>query len=199
MEKMYFDEPQPKVQISNKKALVLLNETKEEEERIVPTEDGKEETEQFVQYAYDGEWIHCTKEKDILDACKAKVIEGIANYDDSPAVNTFYLADTAITWGSKKPNSPQKAVRMGLRQNIADAITDGTEAMEIWLNGKAFTFAPQVANDLMRQVENYAYACYNVTAQHKETVQGLATIEEVLEYDYTTGYPSKLRFEYKEE
>ena len=41
----------------------------------------------------------------------------------------------------------------------------------------------------------YALKCFNATAAHKKAVAKLNTVEEVLEYDYTKGYPEKLRYD----
>ena len=37
-------------------------------------------------------------------------------------------------------------------------------------------------------------ACYDNTASHKVNVSALTTVEEVMNYDYKTGYPNKLEF-----
>ena len=39
-----------------------------------------------------------------------------------------------------------------------------------------------------------ASACYDNTAQHKANVSALTIVEEVMNYDYKTGYPNKLEF-----
>lgn len=41
----------------------------------------------------------------------------------------------------------------------------------------------------------YALGCFNVTAAHKAAVEELTTIDEVLAYDYTKGYPERLKME----
>ena len=41
----------------------------------------------------------------------------------------------------------------------------------------------------------YALDCFNVTAAHKKAVAELNTVEEVLGYDYTKGYPEQLKME----
>lgn len=83
---------------------------------------------------------------------------------------------------------------MGLRQNIADKMTKGEENIAIWLNGKPITLPCAVAEEMMCNLEDYAYECFNVTAQHKANISKLGTVEDVIGYDYTTCYPQKLVF-----
>ena len=51
------------------------------------------------------------------------------------------------------------------------------------------------ASGLLSALEMYALECFNVTAAHKKAVAELNTVEEVLGYDYTKGYPEQLRME----
>ena len=45
---------------------------------------------------------------------------------------------------------------------------------------------------MLYAIEVYASACFDNTAKHKANVMALDSIEEVMSYDYTTGYPDKL-------
>jgi hypothetical protein len=47
---------------------------------------------------------------------------------------------------------------------------------------------------MLLAIELYASACYDNTQAHISTVMNLENIEEVNSYDYTSGYPEKLRF-----
>ena len=38
----------------------------------------------------------------------------------------------------------------------------------------------------------YALECYNKTAEHKNNVEALTAIDDIVSYDYTKGYPEKL-------
>lgn len=46
----------------------------------------------------------------------------------------------------------------------------------------------------LAQIQLYADRCYIVTETHKSNVNALKTIEEVDNYDITSGYPEKLNF-----
>ena len=41
-------------------------------------------------------------------------------------------------------------------------------------------------------IELYASACYDNTQRHLTNIGALSTVEEILAYDYTLGYPEKL-------
>ena len=47
---------------------------------------------------------------------------------------------------------------------------------------------------MLSSLELYALNCYNVTAQHKSSVEAMETVEELESYDYTEVYPEKLVF-----
>lgn len=129
-----------------------------------------------------------------LDGAKASKMREIEAYDKSEAVNSFIYAGETIAWTSADDRTPNKSIRMGLRQNIADKMTKGEENITIWLNGKPISLPCAVAEEMMCNLEDYAYECFNVTEQHKARVSELTDIEAVLAYDYTVGYPDKLSF-----
>lgn len=43
-------------------------------------------------------------------------------------------------------------------------------------------------------LELYAKACYNKTAEHAAEIKALKSVQDVLDYDITVGYPEKLTF-----
>lgn len=130
-----------------------------------------------------------------LEEAKEMLLAEIDAYDQSPAVNGFYLNGLLIPWSKDDPSSPNVDKRMGLRQNIADKVALGEENISIWMKGMSFTMPCAQAEVLMRSIENYAYECFNVTAAHKKAVSELNSIEEVEKYDITVGYPAQLRME----
>lgn len=127
-----------------------------------------------------------------LEEAKEMLLAEIDAYDNSSSVNGFILNGMLIPWSKDDPDSPNVEKRMGLRQNIADKVALGEKNISIWLKGMSFTMPCAQAEVLMRSIENYAYECFNVTASHKQAVSELTTIEEVIAYDYKTGYPKML-------
>ena len=49
--------------------------------------------------------------------------------------------------------------------------------------------------NMLQQLEVYAVKCYNQTSAHLAAIDDLTlTVEEILAYDFTAGYPEKLTF-----
>jgi hypothetical protein len=183
MEKFYFDEPQPQVQISNGKALVLLHE-KVEERTILSSEEGGT-TETLTQYVYDGAWIpDCTSEQGVLAAAKAYLTSKVTAYDASSSVNGFKLNGMTV-WLDKD-------TRVGLMNSTTIAKNMGNATTTLWLGGMKLEIDCDKAIALLSALEMYALECFNVTAQHKAEVEALTSLDEVAAYDYKAGYPDKL-------
>jgi hypothetical protein len=183
MEKFYFDEPQPQVQISNGKALVLLHE--KVEERTIPSSEEGGTTETTSQYVYDGAWIpDCTSEQGVLAAAKAYLTSKVTAYDASSSVNGFKLNGMTV-WLDKD-------TRMGLMNSTTIAKNMGNATTTLWLGGMKLEIDCDKAIALLSALEMYALECFNVTAQHKAEVEALTSLDEVAAYDITAGYPSQL-------
>lgn len=163
-----------------RQALVLLGESKEKREQESP--DG-EKTEVTV-YVYDATWLDLTKQHDPVAAAREDVLKQIAAYDTSSAVNGFML-NGAEVW-------LDKATRVGLMNSTTIAKAMGQATTTLWLGGTKLEVACDKAIQLLSALEMYALECFNVTAAHKKAVGELTSVEEVLTYDYTKGYPAKL-------
>lgn len=115
----------------------------------------------------------------------------IADYDTSPAVNSFKL-NGAEVW-------LDKATRVGLMNStsIEKAAGNGTTTLWFAIGGveTKIVVGCDTAIQMLSALEMYALACYNRTAQHKAAVAKLTTKEEVEAYDFTSGYPEKLTFD----
>lgn len=145
----------------------------------VPT-DELDESELSIQYEA---WKEKVQAAALEQAKKAKIAEIVA-YDQSSAVNAFYL------------NGEQHWLDFNLRDRVFAGneriAYKGREETSLWLDGKCFVMPIAAAQDLICTIEVYAKDCYNVTATHQAEVNKLTTIEEVKDYDYKTGYPEKL-------
>lgn len=121
-----------------------------------------------------------------LDQAKKEVIRKIDEYDTSANVNSFKINGVDV-WLSKD-------TRVGLMNSISIEKAAGKEQSVLWFNSICVTVNCDSAIQMLSTLELYALDCYNKTAQHKINVQNLSSIEEVHNYDYTQGYPSKLEF-----
>lgn len=121
-----------------------------------------------------------------LEKAKKAVIKKIDEYDKSAEVNSFFLNGIQV-WLDKD-------TRVGLMNSLTIERNAGKEESTLWFNSICVTINCDAAIQMLSSLELYALSCYNITAEHKVTVESLDTVEEVLEYDYTAEYPNKLSF-----
>lgn len=121
-----------------------------------------------------------------LESTKSKMTRRIHAYDSSSAVNEFTVSDVPI-W-------LDKATRVGLKLRFESEIAMGVTNTALWYEGVKFELETENAIKMLFAIELYASACYDNTQKHIANVNVLETIEEIENYDYTTGYPEKLRF-----
>lgn len=139
---------------------------------------------------YNTYFIENNKEKfkgKSVEEAKEMLIADITAYDTSSAVNGFVL-NGAVVW-------LDKATRVGLMNSTTIAKAMGQATTTLWLGDTKLEVACDMAIQLLSALEMYALECFNVTAAHKKAVGELTSVEEVLSYDYTKGYPEKLTME----
>lgn len=120
-----------------------------------------------------------------IDMAKAAKIAEIAAYSDSDAVNslTFNGLKTWLT-----PN-----VRANYLVSLDAAELLGETDITFVVEGVQASLPIKQVRLLLAKIQRYADACYIVTEGHKRAVRALQTVEEVEKYDYTKGYPEKLK------
>lgn len=121
-----------------------------------------------------------------LELAKKRVIRSIEDYDSSDNVNSFYLNGVKV-WLSKD-------TRVGLMNSLNIEKTAGKEISTLWFGNIKLDINTEAAIQMLSALELYALECYNKTAEHKGAVETLTSLEAVENYDYTTGYPTKLNF-----
>lgn len=193
MEKYYFNEAQPRLTVGDGVVLLLIN-GKEETEISggMPDENGLATTEAVERkvWVYDGVRLETggmTSEAALTAAAQKMVLEQIDKYDTSPSVNGFMLNGLRV-WLNKD-------TRVGLMNSTQIAKAMGKTTTTLWFGGMQIEVNCDKAIGLLSALEMYALECFNVTAAHKKAVAELNTVEEVLEYDYTQGYPEQLKME----
>ena len=122
-----------------------------------------------------------------LGYMKKAMLAYIEKYDASSSVNAFELNGMEV-W-------LDKATRVGLMNSTTIAKSMGQQKTTLWLGSYQLEVDCDKAIQLLSALEMYALECFNVTASHKATVGELKTIEEVLTYDYKSGYHDKLKME----
>lgn len=120
-----------------------------------------------------------------IDMAKAAKIAEIAAYSDSDAVNslTFHGIKTWLT----------RTVRDGYDTSITAAKNLGEPTVTFMVGDNEMQLPVEQARRVLDLVQRYADACFIVTERHKIAVRSLQTVEEVESYDYTKGYPEKLK------
>ena len=193
MEKYYFNEAQPRLTVGDGVVLLLIN-GKEETEISggMPDESGLATTEAVERkvWVYDGVRLETggmTSEAALTAAAQKMVLEQIDKYDTSPSVNGFML-NGQMVWLNKD-------TRVGLMNSTSIAKAMGQATTTLWLGDAKLVVECDKAIGLLSALEMYALECFNVTAAHKKAVAELNTVEEVLGYDYTQGYPEQLKME----
>ena len=190
MEKYYFDEAQPRLTVGDGVVLLLIN-GKEETEISggMPNENGLATTEAVERkvWVYDGVRLETggmTSEAALTAAAQKMVLAEIEKHDTSSVVNGFILNGQRV-W-------LDKATRVGLMNSTTIAKAMGQPTTTLWLGDVKLVVECDKAIQLLSALEMYALECFNVTAAHKKAVAEMSTVESVLEYDYTAGYPEVL-------
>lgn len=163
----------------------VLNEEMDAYECVECSMPVSDYSEAAVSEAY-AAWKAATANR-VLARAKREVLKQIEAYDTSSAVNGFVL-NGAEVW-------LDKATRVGLMNSTTIAKAMGQATTTLWLGDVKLEVACDKAIQLLSALEMYALECFNVTAAHKKAVGELTSVEEVLSYDYTKGYPEKLTME----
>lgn len=103
-------------------------------------------------------------------------------YDTSDEVNSFLINGNKF-WLDKN-------TRVGL-MHLANCSTDNVQLV---LGDQILTIPVDVAKNFLQQLEVYAGQCYLQTQKHLLAIKELKTVEDIINYDYTKGYPEKIIF-----
>lgn len=106
-------------------------------------------------------------------------------YDKSESVNSFII-NNSYYWLDKE-------TRLGI-MHLANCSKDN---IQLVLGDKILTIPVDKAKDFLAQLEVYAGQCYLQTQKHLLAIKELKTIEDIINYDYTKGYPEKITFNYE--
>ena len=191
MEKYYFNEAQPRVTVGDGVVLLLINgQEKTQIERPETFSSDLKDMWAVVErkvWVYDGVRLETggmTSEAALTAAAQKMVLAEIEKHDTSSAVNGFILNGQRV-W-------LDKATRVGLMNSTTIAKAMGQSTTTLWLCDVKLVVECDKAIQLLSALEMYALECFNVTAAHKKAVTEMSTVESVLGYDYTAGYPEVL-------
>lgn len=125
-------------------------------------------------------------EEELLAEAKGHMRRDIGRYDSSSNVNEFFIQDIPV-WLDKE-------TRTGLMLRFEAEKALGNEETSLWYNGMQFPLPLENAIQMLYALEVYASQCYDNTQYHLAEMNKLDTVESIKAYDYSTGYPEKLRF-----
>lgn len=117
----------------------------------------------------------------------------IDEYDTSGKVNAFTLkhGDVAIEYWLPAA----KRVQLLTAANAVKATGGKEYVLDIREKGVSISVDCDKLISMLTNLEDYAAKCYNATSRHLADVDRLTTIEEVVGYDITEGYPETPTFE----
>lgn len=165
---------------------VYANEQEVEEEYTDMNPDGNDEKKTRTVYKYDVVDIdrRFKTEDEVIAELKEMKYDEITKYDKSSNVNVFSLNGVDV-WLDRD-------TRVSLMNSTTIAKSMGQENTILWLGTVKITVKCDQAIQLLSALEMYALSCFNKTAEHRKNVEALSTINEIVSYDYTVGYPEKL-------
>ena len=165
---------------------VYANEQEVEEEYTDMNPDGKYEKKTRTVYKYDVVDIdkRFKTEDEVIAELKVLKIDEITKYDTSSNVNVFSLNGVDV-WLDRD-------TRVSLMNSTTIAKNMGQENTTLWLGTVKIVVKCDQAIQLLSALEMYALSCFNKTAEHRNNLEALSTINEIVSYDYTVGYPEKL-------
>lgn len=192
-----FDTPQEKIVYGILgDTYVYVNEKEIQVEEPVMTIDGpSDETVTITRYMYDERHFPLTDktENGVIEALKKQINDEITAYDNGEysqfgekAVNDFTVNGLHM-WLDKE-------TRNGLKFRFDSQLAHDDSETTLWYGIIPFKLGLESAIGLVQSLEVYASKCFDKTAEHRQKVNELNTIEDLFNYDYTDGYPEKLVF-----
>lgn len=138
------------------------------------------------------EWVEpAPTPEELLERAKQEKIAELEAYDQSDAVNGFDVTiggNTMSLWIDRETRADYKS-------SIEAAELLGRDEVKPVFAGQEVTLDIQMAKMALAQVQLYANQCYGVTERHKVAIGALLTVQDVEDYDFTAGYPTRLSFE----
>lgn len=128
-----------------------------------------------------------------LDDYKNDKMQEIMSYDSSDTVNNI-----TIRHGDKEIDYwLDMAQRAKLKVSIQTMKDLGHTTYRLDIRDKGISIDANVDALItnINKMEEYATLCYRATTDHLNAVKALTTVDDVKNYNYKTGYPTKLIME----
>lgn len=120
---------------------------------------------------------------------KEEKIKNLLEFDKSRIINNFTLDGDNIWFPVD--------LRVKLMNGSQILKNMGEQYITFWYNDKNYNINIIFAIQILNELEKYALQCYNKTQQHKVLINNLNSKKDIIDYDYTIGYPKQLNFNTK--
>lgn len=141
-------------------------------------------TEVVINHEPTAQDIESLEAKDILDR-KGYKKQDARNYAGNE-LKAISINGEDVWFDSEKRTSIVRSIEA--ERNLGQATT------KLEVNGHIYEMPIEDALDLMDQIDKYSKDCYINTVNHENAIDALTDLEQVMEYDYSTGYPTKPEF-----
>lgn len=121
-----------------------------------------------------------------LQDAKITKLKELAEYDNSENVNSFDINGLTAWFTVEERNN--------YAQSIQAAKILGQEYLMFFIGNQELTVPTAMAEQLLAAIQLYADASYIVTKKHQIAIEALETAVDVDNYDFTLGYPERLKF-----
>ena len=139
-----------------------------------------------VKEVLDMELIPILVPEPTLEDVKNEKLEQLYEYDSSNSVNSF-IVNGIEGWFTA-------AERANFRASIDSANLLNIDTLSFFVGDLEITISTELAATFLAQIQHYADECFMVTKRHEIAIKALNTIEEITNYNFGDGYPSKLVF-----
>lgn len=105
---------------------------------------------------------------------------------DSLSLNSFIYQGKSY-WLDKESRESIK--------NLINTSYKDAEVFNLILGDNIVEVSPKVFLKFLDDLNKYSYECLITLTKHKAELQNIKSLQDVLKFDYTTGYPNKLILE----
>ena len=95
-------------------------------------------------------------------------------------VKTFNYKGTNVWWDKETRNS------------FMTLANSGEDTIQIVIGTDVIDFSKEELKSLLNQLEIYANKCYIQTHLHLQQIERIENIQDLINYNYTIGYPNKI-------
>lgn len=126
-------------------------------------------------------------EPDPVEVARNAKLANLEMFDKSTDINDFTVNGEMHAWFTPE-------IRSNYRNSIDAAKLLGVESLDVFIGDTLVTIPTASAEQMLAAIQLYADQCFIKTKQHEAAIKALNTVEDINNYDYTVGYPTKLNF-----